>query len=241
MSSTLRLQREYRDLMRSPIPYILAAPLPHDILDWRYVISGPAATPYEGGCFYGRLLFPSDYPFRPPSIYMTTPNGRFKVQKRLCFSMSDYHPGEWDPAWTVSNILIGLLSFMLEDTPTYGSIDSSDSTKQHLAAESHRFNAEKTDQWFRQLFPDIWVVCREKMDREDAEAAVPHLDRGRPIKIDILDAGNELTEDVDAEDVEYPQADCCCSQADLFLVPIAIFFCLAVLVLLAIAVVLSLF
>ena len=65
--------------MRSPIPYILAAPLPQDILDWRYVISGPAATPFEGGYFYGRLLFPSDYPFRPPSIYMTTPNGRFKV------------------------------------------------------------------------------------------------------------------------------------------------------------------
>ena len=79
MSSTSRLQREYRDLMRSPIPYILAAPLPQDILDWRYVISGPAATPFEGGYFYGRLLFPSDYPFRPPSIYMTTPNGRFKV------------------------------------------------------------------------------------------------------------------------------------------------------------------
>ena len=74
-----RLHREFVTLMREPIPFISAAPLPHDVLDWRYVISGPAATPFEGGFFYGKLLFPADYPFRPPSIFMLTPNGRFKV------------------------------------------------------------------------------------------------------------------------------------------------------------------
>ena len=32
---------------------------------------------------------------------------------RLCLSISDYHPDTWNPAWSVSTILTGLLSFMV--------------------------------------------------------------------------------------------------------------------------------
>lgn len=53
---------------------------------------------------------------------MVTPNGRFETGVRLCLSMSDYHPELWVPAWSVATILTGLLSFMLEDTLTTGSI-----------------------------------------------------------------------------------------------------------------------
>ena len=69
----------------------------------------------------GRCL-QADYPFSPPALLMVTPNGRFETGVRLCLSMSDYHPELWVPAWSVSTILTGLLSFMLEDTLTTGSI-----------------------------------------------------------------------------------------------------------------------
>ena len=59
------------------------------------------------------LRFPAEYPFRPPSIYMITPNGRFKPNTRLCLSISDFHPDTWNPSWSVSTILTGLLSFMV--------------------------------------------------------------------------------------------------------------------------------
>lgn len=78
-----------------------------------YVVIGPEKTPYEGGFYHGKLVFPMEFPFQPPSIYMTTPNGRFKVNMRLCLSISDYHPDTWNPAWSVSTILTGLLSFMV--------------------------------------------------------------------------------------------------------------------------------
>ena len=61
----------------------------------------------------GKIIFPSDYPFKPPGLKMMTPNGRFKTDYRLCLSMSDYHPDTWNPAWSVSTILTGLLSFMV--------------------------------------------------------------------------------------------------------------------------------
>ena len=80
------------------------------------MIRGPENTPYYGGYYHGKLVFPSDYPYKPPRIYMITPNGRFKTNSRLCLSISDYHPDTWKPAWSVSTILTGLLSFMVNYT-----------------------------------------------------------------------------------------------------------------------------
>ena len=36
-----------------------------------------------------------DYPFKPPSLLMVTPSGRFETGVRLCLSMSDFHPETW--------------------------------------------------------------------------------------------------------------------------------------------------
>lgn len=83
------------------------------VLCRHYVVTGPETTPYEGGHYHGKLVFPKEFPFKPPSIYMITPNGRFKTNTRLCLSISDFHPDTWNPAWSVSTILTGLLSFMV--------------------------------------------------------------------------------------------------------------------------------
>lgn len=89
------------------VPYITAEPLPSNILEWHYVIHGPEDSPYHGGYYHGTLLFTKEFPFKPPSIYMITPNGRFKTNKRLCLSISDFHPDTWNPAWSVATILTG--------------------------------------------------------------------------------------------------------------------------------------
>lgn len=62
-------------------------------------MTGPEDTPYEGikllyicalfrtvivgGFYHGKLIFPKEYPFRPPRIIMITPNGRFQTNTRL--------------------------------------------------------------------------------------------------------------------------------------------------------------
>lgn len=56
--------------------------------------------PCPAGQYHGKLKFPSNYPFAPPSVMMITPSGRFKPSERLCLSMSDFHPETWNPAWT---------------------------------------------------------------------------------------------------------------------------------------------
>ncbi|KAL9273191.1 putative ubiquitin-conjugating enzyme E2 33 [Drosera capensis] len=97
-----RLQKEYRALCKEPVPHIVARPSPNDILEWHYVLEGSEGTPFAGGYYYGKIKFPPEYPFKPPGITMTTPNGRFITQKKICLSMSDFHPESWNPMWSVS-------------------------------------------------------------------------------------------------------------------------------------------
>jgi ubiquitin-conjugating enzyme E2 J2 len=152
---TRRLTRELQSLQKNPItsPRIHTVPNESNILEWHYVIEGNTGTPYYGGYYHGKLIFPKEYPLKPPSVLMLTPSGRFKPNRRLCLSMSDFHPESWNPMWSVSTILTGLYSFMIENGTTLGSIDTSDTVKRKLATESLGFNVR--DATFCKLFPDL--------------------------------------------------------------------------------------
>ncbi|XP_050525991.1 ubiquitin-conjugating enzyme E2 J2-like [Daktulosphaira vitifoliae] len=168
-SATLRLKQDYVRLKNDPVPYVVAEPVPSNILEWYYVVSGPDDSPYAGGYYLGRLVFPRDFPFKPPSIYMITPNGRFKTNTRLCLSISDYHPDTWNPAWSVSTILTGLLSFMLENSPTMGSIEMTEYERRQLAAQSLETNLN--DENFCELFPDLTTTIRNEIEKRNSARA----------------------------------------------------------------------
>jgi len=165
ITATSRLRNDYMRLMRDPVPYIVAEPLPSNILEWHYVVTGPPDSPYAGGFYHGKLIFPAEFPFKPPSIYMTTPSGRFKTNTRLCLSISDYHPDTWNPAWSVGTILTGLLSFMLEKSPTLGSIETSEAVKRRFAIATHEFNLK--NKVFIELFPGMAKKSREFINRSN--------------------------------------------------------------------------
>lgn len=67
--------------------------------------------------------------------------------------MSDFHPETWVPAWSVASILNGVLSFMLESTPTVGSVEASTAERRRLALASHAFNRKTPI--FCELFPQL--------------------------------------------------------------------------------------
>ncbi|XP_055343662.1 ubiquitin-conjugating enzyme E2 J2-like [Paramacrobiotus metropolitanus] len=163
--ATTRLQKEFIELLQDPVPYVSAAPNPNNLLEWYYVLRGPEQTPYDGGYYLGRLIFPSEYPFKPPAIFILTPNGRFAANKRLCLSISDYHPEKWNPAWNAGTILHGLLSFMTGKGSTVGAINSTDEDKRNLARSSISWNLGNAT--FCQLFSDL-VPALEKKQKECA-------------------------------------------------------------------------
>ena len=57
------------------------------------------------------------------------------------------------PGWNVSTVLMGLLSFMLEDAETTGSIKSSTEEKRKLASESIEWNNNNSS--ITKMFPDL--------------------------------------------------------------------------------------
>lgn len=74
------------------------------------------------------VLMKSEWALEPSGI-MALAGGSFSTSScRLCLSITDFHPDTWNPAWSVSTILTGLLSFMVEKGPTLGSIETSEFT-----------------------------------------------------------------------------------------------------------------
>ncbi|KAJ1877691.1 Ubiquitin-conjugating enzyme E2 6 [Coemansia sp. RSA 1722] len=141
-TATKRLSKEYTLMKKSPPEFITAKPLEKNILEWHFIITGPPDTPYDGGQYHGRLIFPKEYPFAPPAIQMLTPSGRFEPGMNICTSMSNYHPNTWNPGWSVATIITGLLSMMTGDELTTGGLSNiSDEQKKSLAAASHAFNS----------------------------------------------------------------------------------------------------
>ena len=149
----LRLRKELRTWHESAPPFIRAAPLETNMQEWHYVLQGPPDSPYEGGLYHGKLRFPDDFPFKPPAIYMITPNGRFDTNRRLCLSMSDFHPETWVPTWSVATILNGVLSFMVGDEITTGAVQTSLATKTRYRDAAAAFN--DADETFCKLFPEL--------------------------------------------------------------------------------------
>ena len=188
-----RLRKELR-AFEAP-PYIRAAPLENNIQEWRFVIQGPHDSPYEGGMYQGKLRFPDDYPFKPPSIFMLTPNGRFETDRRLCLSISDFHPETWIPTWSVATIINGVLSFMLEDTPTTGSVQTTLADKHRLREKSVAFNAG--DKTFCALFPELVDGAPFTAKPGSAQAAAPAVEATTTSSPDAVAAQDAVAQHAD--------------------------------------------
>ncbi|EGB10936.1 hypothetical protein AURANDRAFT_22552, partial [Aureococcus anophagefferens] len=148
-----RLRKELAALHKEKPEFIWATHKESNILLWSFLLAPPSDSVYGGGWYWGRLTFPAGYPFAPPSIIMCTPSGRFQVDHKICMSMSDYHPESWNPSWSVSTILKGVLSFMLGDEVTTGAVEASAGDRRALAAASAAWNASRAE--FVELFPDF--------------------------------------------------------------------------------------
>lgn len=118
-----RIREEYKDAIRMGICYdwkkqrlvvsantvrkdpdaqiLCLGPLATNLRHWHFSVRGVKGSIYESGIYHGRIILPKDYPFSPPRVQFLTPNGRFKTEKDICLSASNYHPESWTPRWTV--------------------------------------------------------------------------------------------------------------------------------------------
>ncbi len=137
MLSSKRLQQEIVFLKREPIDSVMIKPS-DNILEWYFIIQGSKETPYEGGFYAGKIIFPAEYPMRAPDFIMLSLSGRFEVGKKICLSFSGYHQETWNPIWTISSMIQGLVSFMNTEDNTVGAIKTTNDEKKEIAKNSKR-------------------------------------------------------------------------------------------------------
>jgi len=112
-----RLRKEYEELSREPIPHCKAIPIDiNNLAEWQAIIEGPEETPYVGGIFHLNILFPNEYPFRPPKIVFKTrvyhPN--ISSTGGICL---DILKDAWSPALTIGKILLSICSLLADPNP----------------------------------------------------------------------------------------------------------------------------
>ncbi len=148
-----RLNSEYRIIRKSTISNMIVRPDTSNALEWYFVFHS-MDKPYDGGFYLGKLNFTVNYPFKAPTIEFITPNGRFTSNVKICTTFSHFHPEQWSTSWTIESMLVGLLSFVYEESPeSVGGIKRGSEERQALAKASLEFN--KKIGKFKELFPEF--------------------------------------------------------------------------------------
>ncbi|KAJ8397624.1 hypothetical protein AAFF_G00436230 [Aldrovandia affinis] len=131
-----RLMKEAAEL-RDPTEHYHAQPLEDNLFEWHFSVRGPPDSDFDGGVYHGRIVLPPEYPMKPPSIILLTPNGRFEVGKKICLSISGHHPETWQPSWST---IIGFMPTKGEGA--IGSLDYTPEERRALAKKSQDFCCE---------------------------------------------------------------------------------------------------
>ncbi|TDL27530.1 UBC-like protein [Rickenella mellea] len=160
-SAIKRIMQEARELAEDPSTDYSAAPLEDDLFEWHCTIRGPAGTEFEGGVYHFRIILPAEYPFRPPSIMMLTPNGRFELNTKICISFTNYHEELWQPAWGVRTAIVGLQGFFPlkgQAAVGVGAIETPVSERKRLAKLSREWVCPHCKLSNLECLPDPLVV-----------------------------------------------------------------------------------
>ncbi|CAN0855428.1 Ubiquitin-conjugating enzyme E2 32 [Linum grandiflorum] len=132
-----RILQEVKEMQSNPSDDFMSLPLEENIFEWQFAIRGPSDTEFEGGIYHGRIQLPAEYPFKPPSFMLLTPNGRFETQTKVCLSISNHHPEHWQPSWSVRTALVALIAFMpTNPNGALGSLDYKKEERRVLAIKS---------------------------------------------------------------------------------------------------------
>ncbi|KAL4560195.1 hypothetical protein LXL04_032344 [Taraxacum kok-saghyz] len=135
--SVKRILQELKEMQSNPSDDFMSLPLEENLFEWQFAIRGPNDTEFEGGIYHGRIQLPSEYPFKPPSFMLLTPNGRFETQTKICLSISNHHPEHWQPSWSVRTALTALIAFMpTSPNGALGSLDYKKEERRVLAVKS---------------------------------------------------------------------------------------------------------
>ncbi|CAG8524652.1 1663_t:CDS:2 [Acaulospora morrowiae] len=89
-----------------------------DLLNWQVGIPGKKGTPWENGVYKLIMIFPEDYPSKPPKCKFLPPLFHPNVYPSgtVCLSILNEEEG-WKPSITIKQILLGIQNLLDEPNP----------------------------------------------------------------------------------------------------------------------------
>ncbi|CAO1631593.1 unnamed protein product [Sympodiomycopsis kandeliae] len=157
-SAVKRILSEARELEADQSKEYEARPLEDNIFEWHFTLRGPSGTEFEKGIYHGRIVLPTEYPFRPPSLMLLTPNGRWECNKKICLTFTGFHEEMWQPAWGIRTALLGVQAFMsakAEAATGIGSLDYPAEDRKKLAERSTTWTCDQCQKSNVELLPEI--------------------------------------------------------------------------------------
>jgi len=111
-----RITRELNDLQNDPPLNCSGGPEGDDMYRWEGVIIGPADSPYSGGVFNLKIIFPVDYPFKCPTVTFATKIYHPNINSAGIICL-DILKNQWSPALTISKVLLSICSLLCDPNP----------------------------------------------------------------------------------------------------------------------------
>lgn len=112
-----RLKKDLQEITSDPPSHVSAGPVNDNNFElWEATIMGPSDSPYAGGVFKLDILFPENYPFKPPKILFKTKIYHPNINKygSICLDILNV---KWSPAMSISKVLLSIVSLLTDPNP----------------------------------------------------------------------------------------------------------------------------
>ena len=116
MAGTLRLKTELKQIQTNPPSNCAAFPKGDNLFHWQAQIYGASDTPYANGIFNLDILFPTEYPFKPPKINFITKIYHPNINSTGVICL-DILKDKWSPALTINKVLLSISSLLSDPNP----------------------------------------------------------------------------------------------------------------------------
>ena len=167
LSAQEQIKKELNELRLNPtatIGFSVGLPDENNIFEWRCTLMGPQDSPYKGGLFYLKVLFPFDYPQSKPEVRFITPIYHVNVNNvqnygedidplgHVCISTIN----KWNPTKTMKQVFIDIFAlFYLGNPESPFSIDMKKEFKEHKDLYDRKVK------YFVQKYAALGKPCKE--------------------------------------------------------------------------------
>jgi len=124
-SATRRLLRDWKEIQANPLETVYAAPESEgNLFRWFATVLAPDTSKYYGIIMHLEMIFPDNYPIRPPQVNCLTSLHHHHVYGQwICLDiLGTHHSPEpyngWSSSYSILSILLQLQSFLLEEEDT---------------------------------------------------------------------------------------------------------------------------